>query len=90
MDDITARFLQIVDSYSKKPYDMLDTSKTMFDKVFGDFESAIHDLEVQLQGFVNTSFETIPNTHYFSCFVLYFSRASKSSLIESYRPLSLL
>lgn len=62
MDDITSRFLQIVDTCSKKPYDVLDTNKASFDRDFVEFENSIHNLELQLQGFVNTSFETIPNT----------------------------
>jgi dynein heavy chain len=41
---------------------MLDTTKTMFDKDFVDFEIAIKNLENSLQSFVNTSFETIPST----------------------------
>lgn len=62
MDEINAKFLQIAESYSKKPYDMLDTTKTMFDKDYVDFDISIKNLENQLQSFVNTSFETIPST----------------------------
>jgi len=62
MDEITAKFVQIAESSSKKPYDLLDATKTTFEKDYVDFEVAIHHLEVSLQGFVNTSFETIPST----------------------------
>jgi len=62
MESITAKFSQIVDDMRRKPYDIFDFNKASFERDYLDFQAAIHDLEALLQGFINTSFETIPST----------------------------
>jgi dynein heavy chain len=83
MDEITNRFLQIVETCSKKPYDLLDTTKTTFDRDFTEFENSIHNLEVQLQGFVNVSFETIPNTEAALCLLTKFQAIIKRDMLQA-------
>lgn len=62
MEDIIGRFTNIVEDMRRKPYDILDYNKTSFERDYLDFQSAIHDLESMIQGFINLSFETIPST----------------------------
>eukprot|EP00798_Chlamydomonas_sp_ICE-L_P031303 gene31303-6451_t len=52
----------IIDDVKRRPYDLLDFFRNQFDRDFLEFNVNIHDLEIQLQGFVNTSFENITST----------------------------
>jgi dynein heavy chain len=62
MGELLARFLDILEEFKRKPYDLLNFSMNQFDRDYLEFNVAIHDLETSLQGFINTSFETIPST----------------------------
>ena len=42
---------------------LLLACREQFDRDYLDFQSAIHDVETMLQGFINNSFETFQNTH---------------------------
>ncbi|CAD7698753.1 unnamed protein product [Ostreobium quekettii] len=55
-------FYNIVDDVKRKPYDLLDYSKNQFDRDYLEFNVNIHDLEMALQGFINSSFENITST----------------------------
>ncbi|MEW5318622.1 MAG: hypothetical protein WDW38_009830 [Sanguina aurantia] len=54
----------IIDDVKRKPYDLLDFARNQFDRDFLEFNVNIHDLEIQLQGFVDTSFEHITSTEH--------------------------
>ncbi len=54
----------IIDDVKRKPYDLLDFFRNQFDRDFLEFNVNIHDLEIQLQGFVNSSFEHITSTEH--------------------------
>jgi len=62
MDEVTVKFGSIVEDMRRKPYDILDFNKQSFEMDFLSFKAAIADLESILQGFINSSFETIPST----------------------------
>lgn len=54
----------IIDDVKRKPYDLLDFFRNQFDRDYLEFNVNIHDLEIQLQGFVNASFEHITSTEH--------------------------
>ena len=57
-----ARFRQIVDEFTRKPYELLNYQKGQFDRDYLEFNANIHELESSLQGFINSSFENITST----------------------------
>ena len=61
---MTKNFHNIVDDVKRKPYDLMDFHKNQFDRDFLEFNVNIHDLEVALQGFINSSFENITSTEH--------------------------
>ena len=64
LDQMIKNFYNIVDDIKRKPYDLLDFYKTQFDRDFLEFNVNIHDLELALQAFINTSFEQISSTEH--------------------------
>lgn len=54
----------VVDDVKRKPYDLLDFSRTQFDRDYLEFNVNIHDLEISLQAFINSSFENISSTQH--------------------------
>lgn len=57
-------FWNVVDDVKRKPYDLLDFSRTHFDRDYLEFNVNIHDLEISLQAFINSSFENISSTQH--------------------------
>ncbi|PNH08753.1 Dynein gamma chain, flagellar outer arm [Tetrabaena socialis] len=64
LDTMLKSLNNIIDDVKRKPYDLLDYSKNAFDRDFLEFNVNINDLELQLQGFVNASFENITSTEH--------------------------
>lgn len=64
LEQMIKNFYNIVDDVKRKPYDLMDFSKNQFDRDFLEFNVNIHDLEVALQGFINSSFENITSTEH--------------------------
>eukprot|EP00960_Hanusia_phi_P069522 767109-Hanusia_phi.AAC.3 len=64
MDSLISQFFQLVDDFKKKPYDLLDYTKNAFDRDFLEYNVNIAELETQLQGFINASFENITSTEH--------------------------
>lgn len=64
LDQMIKNFYNIVDDIKRKPYDLLDFYKTQFDRDFLEFNVNIHDLELALQAFINTSFQQISSTEH--------------------------
>ena len=62
LEAVIKRFAEITDDMKRKPYDLLDFYDAKFDRDLMDFEVQIHDLETQLQSFINSAFEHITNT----------------------------
>ena len=62
LNGMIKRFFVIADEFKRKPYDLLDYAKNQYDRDFLEFNVNIHDLETQLQDFVNASFENITST----------------------------
>eukprot|EP00002_Diphylleia_rotans_P021973 TRINITY_DN428_c1_g1_i1.p1 TRINITY_DN428_c1_g1~~TRINITY_DN428_c1_g1_i1.p1 ORF type:complete len:4548 (+),score=958.95 TRINITY_DN428_c1_g1_i1:229-13872(+) len=62
MELIIQQFDSIKQEYRSKTYDLLDSTKNIFDIDHRKFNTRIHDLESSLQTFINKSFETITNT----------------------------
>ncbi|CAG9462434.1 unnamed protein product [Pedinophyceae sp. YPF-701] len=59
---VIKRFAEIADDMRRKPYDLLDYLDSKFDRDLMDFDVQIHDLETQLQAFINSAFENISST----------------------------
>jgi len=55
-------FEGVIEEAQRKPYDILDHTKTSFERDYLDFCSKINKVEADLQAFINESFEVIPNT----------------------------
>jgi hypothetical protein len=49
LQPITKRFGEIVEEVRRKPYDVLDATKNIFDRDFLEFNVHIHDLEFAVQ-----------------------------------------
>nr|Q39575.1 RecName: Full=Dynein gamma chain, flagellar outer arm [Chlamydomonas reinhardtii]7KZM_C Chain C, Dynein gamma chain, flagellar outer arm [Chlamydomonas reinhardtii]7KZN_C Chain C, Dynein gamma chain, flagellar outer arm [Chlamydomonas reinhardtii]7KZO_C Chain C, Dynein gamma chain, flagellar outer arm [Chlamydomonas reinhardtii]8GLV_AD Chain AD, Dynein gamma chain, flagellar outer arm [Chlamydomonas reinhardtii]8GLV_AX Chain AX, Dynein gamma chain, flagellar outer arm [Chlamydomonas reinhar len=64
LDTMLKSLNNIIDDVKRKPYDLLDYSRNAFDTDFLEFNVQINDLELQLQGFVNASFEHITSTEH--------------------------
>ena len=64
MDNLIKSFIQIVDEFKRKPYDLLDYVKNSFDRDFLEFNVNVAELETALQGFINASFENITSTEH--------------------------
>jgi len=62
LEAVIDRFKQIADDMKRKPYDLLDFTDSKFDRDLMDFDVQIHDLETQLQSFINSAFENISST----------------------------
>jgi dynein heavy chain len=64
MDNLIKSFIQIVDDFKRKPYDLLNYSQNTFDRDFLEFNVNVAELETALQGFINASFENITSTEH--------------------------
>lgn len=64
LEGVLKAFWSIVDDVKRKPYDLLDFSRTQFDRDYLEFNVNIHDLEISLQAFINSSFENISSTQH--------------------------
>lgn len=64
LEGVLKAFWGIVDDVKRKPYDLLDFSRTQFDRDYLEFNVNIHDLEISLQAFINSSFEHIASTQH--------------------------
>lgn len=64
LEGVLKSFWSIVDDVKRKPYDLLDFSRTQFDRDYLEFNVNIHDLEISLQAFINSSFENISSTQH--------------------------
>jgi dynein heavy chain len=64
LEGVLKAFWNIVDDVKRKPYDLLDFSRTQFDRDYLEFNVNIHDLEISLQAFINSSFENISSTQH--------------------------
>jgi dynein heavy chain len=64
LEEMIQNFFKITDDFKRKPYDLLDYTKNQFDRDFLEFNVNIHDLEMALQGFINSSFENITSTEH--------------------------
>lgn len=62
--DMIANFHQITGDVRNKGLDLLDFYSTQFDRDYLEFNVNIHDLEMNLQSFINNSFENIINTEH--------------------------
>jgi dynein heavy chain, axonemal len=60
--DMIANFHSITGDVRNKGLDLLDFYSTQFDRDYLEFNVNIHDLEMNLQTFINKSFENITNT----------------------------
>ena len=64
MDNLIKSFIQIVEDFKRKPYDLLNYSQNTFDRDFLEFNVNVAELETALQGFINASFENITSTEH--------------------------
>jgi dynein heavy chain len=64
MENLIEKFFKIADDFKKKPYDLLDFTKNVFDRDFLEFNVNVAELETALQGFINASFENITSTEH--------------------------
>jgi dynein heavy chain len=83
METLVKSFIQIVDDFKRKPYDLLDYTKNAFDRDFLEFNVNVAELETALQGFINASFENITSTeHAISMLKTFQSVLQRDSLIS--------
>ncbi|MEJ1288061.1 hypothetical protein NN561_019090 [Cricetulus griseus] len=59
IDIMAIKFKNIYQGIKKNQYDILDPRRTEFDTDFSDFMSKINSLEIQIQGFMNSTFGKI-------------------------------
>ena len=59
MEDLTVRFVTIVNQFRSRDHDMLDYDDQAFDRDYVEFNVRISALETKLQTFVNASFDSI-------------------------------
>ncbi|KAL1771588.1 dynein heavy chain 8, axonemal [Sigmodon hispidus] len=59
IDIMAIKFKNIYQGIKKNQYDILDPRRTEFDTDFSDFMSKINTLEIQIQGFMNSTFGKI-------------------------------
>jgi hypothetical protein len=61
MENLIEKFFKIADDFKKKPHDLLDFTKNVFDRDFLEFNVNVTELETALsiQGFMDASFENI-------------------------------
>ena len=62
MDVIVRRFYNILTTLQRKPYDILDHRKMEYDSDYNSFKKQVTDLEINLQQFIDTSFEHVTST----------------------------
>jgi hypothetical protein len=62
MENLVQSFFNFLAEFTKKPYDLLDYSKSTFDRDFREYNDNIAEFETALQGFINASFQNIPST----------------------------
>ena len=62
MESLIQRFFDILSDLKRKPYDMLDFTKNAFDRDYLEYNVNIAELELQVQNFINMSFENILST----------------------------
>jgi len=55
-------FFKVVEEFKRKPYDLMDFAKNQFDRDYLEFNVSVHELETNLQDFVNASFREITST----------------------------
>ena len=58
LEALMARFGNILEEVRRKPYDLLDASKTIFERDFLEFNVHISDLEASVQA--QTSLSSLP------------------------------
>ncbi|XP_022805941.1 dynein heavy chain 5, axonemal-like [Stylophora pistillata] len=83
MEQLWNKFVLIVTTMKKKPYDLLDYRKMDFDADFEEFKRQINDLQVQLQIFMDNSFDRIPSTQRALRLIRKFERLSLDSLKDT-------
>jgi len=64
MGDMIKKFFLVVEELKRKPYDLLDFTKNAFDRDYLEFNVHVHELETNLQDFINASFENITSTEH--------------------------
>ncbi len=66
MENFIEKFFKIADDFKKKPYDLLDFTKNLFDRDFLEFNVNVTELEtaLSLQGFMNASFENFMSSEH--------------------------
>ena len=64
LTDMITNFNTITGDVRNKGLDLLDFYSTQFDRDYLEFNVNIHDLEMNLQTFINRSFENITNTEH--------------------------
>uniref|UniRef100_A0A383W453 AAA+ ATPase domain-containing protein n=1 Tax=Tetradesmus obliquus TaxID=3088 RepID=A0A383W453_TETOB len=64
LETVLKSLYTIIDDVKRKPYDLLDYSRNQFDRDYLEFNVNIHDLEISLLAFINTSFENITSTEH--------------------------
>ena len=62
METLILAFSDIMKEFKRKPYDLLDYTKSAFNRDFLEYTVNIADLEQQVQNFINHSFENIIST----------------------------
>lgn len=62
MEILIHRFFDIMIEFKRKPYDLLDFTKSAFDRDYLEYTVHIEELEKQVQTFINLSFENILST----------------------------
>ena len=62
LEGIIKSFSQIAEDFKRLPYDLLEYTRNQFDRDLLEFNVNIHELETQLQDFINDSFDKATST----------------------------
>ncbi|KAI3432720.1 hypothetical protein D9Q98_004263 [Chlorella vulgaris] len=62
VSSVLPKFAELVDDFKRRQYDLLDSSRTQYDRDLLEFEVQVHDLEAALQEVLNASFSRAAST----------------------------
>ena len=62
LEGIIRRFSEIAEDFKRLPYDLLEYTRNQFDRDLLEFNVNIHELETELQDFINISFDKATST----------------------------
>lgn len=82
IDAVLRALRPVVDDVKCRPYDLLDFSRNAFDRDFLEFNVNVHELDSQMQAFVDASFEGVASTEHALQLLAQFSSALRRDALQ--------